>query len=306
MKVYQIVEAPETKKSSGASSSFNLGKKTSGGVIVPDNFDIKKAPLTVENGEIIHKAKDGTVTKSKKPSEVAKKTLSQKALSKLKQTSVGKVASVIGKVGLLKLSLGAQGAAIIAEAYFELLAFNKMWEDTYPSGHVLAKGSPYATKAYNAVRDPILYASFAQAATVMALEVSRIIKAGKVRRIVTALNAATTPLAAIPGAGWLAKALIFALTEGAIWAAGWAVNKYGRELFHYILNNEFEEMFNDIVSLGKPPKPAKEVDVNAVKDAIKKELKAQGTGDIPKPPSSDIKADLKSKGIDTDKITIPD
>ena len=299
MKVYQIVEGPE--------DGFKLGKKTASGLSVPDNFDMKKAPLTVENGKLNLKLPTGKVISDAKPSEVVKKSLGKKAVAKLKATSASKIAKIIGKSLLLKLSLGAQGAAILAEYYLEVDALDAMWESTYPKGHTLAKGSPYAQEAYDKILNPIRYATFAQAATVMALTVSRLIKAGKVRRIVTALHVATAPLMAIPVAGWLAKALIFALTEGAIWAAGWAVNRYGRELFHYVLNNEFDEMLDDAKSMVSTPEPAKEIDVNAVKAAIKKELQAQKDGTIPKPPKPGEAAKrLKDKGVKVDKIEIPD
>ena len=281
MKVYQIVEAPD--------SGFSLGKKTPGGLSVPDGFDLKKA-----------------LEKGAKPSELAKKSLSEKAFKTIKKTAGGKLVKLIAKSMLLKLALGAQGAAILLEYYIEVQALDAMWENTYPKGHTLAKGSQYAQEAYDKVLTPIRYASFAQAATVMALQVSKLIKLGRVRRIVTAINVATAPLVAVPGVGWLAKAVIFALTEGAIWAAGWAVNKYGRELFHYVLNNEYDEMLGDAKEFITTPEPAKEVDVNAVKAAIKKELQAQQDGTIPKPPKGAAAKRLKDKGVKVDKIEIPD
>ena len=299
MKVYQIVEGPE--------DGFKLGKKTASGLSVPDNFDMKKAPLTVENGKLNLKLPKGKVIANAKPSEIVKQSLGKKAFGTLKQTSAGKIARLIGKSLLLKLTLGAQGAAILAEYYLEVDALDTMWESTYPKGHTLAIGSPYAQEAYDKILNPIRYATFAQAATVMALTVSRLIKAGRVRRIVSALHVATAPLMAIPGVGWLAKALIFALTEGAIWAAGWAVNRYGRELFHYVLNNQFDEMLGDAKNMISTPEPAKEIDVNAVKAAIKKELQAQKDGTIPKPPKpGDAAKRLKDKGVKVDKIEIPD
>lgn len=314
MNVFDIIVESDFKVVK-ASNGFNIvgpngqvvGTEKIPGTARAKAAELNKSPLTVNNGKINLKLPNGKVVTDAKPSEVVKKSLGKKAIARIKATSAGRIARFIGKSLFLKLTLGAQGAAILTEYYLEVDALDTMWESTYPKGHTLAKGSPYAQEAYDKILNPIRYATFAQAATVMTLTVSRLIKAGRVRRIVSALHVATAPLMAVPGIGWFAKAVLFALTEGAIWAAGWAVNRYGRELFHYILNNEFDEMLGDAKDLISTPEPAKEIDVNAVKAAIKKELQAQKDGTIPKPPKpGDAAKRLKGKGVKVDKIEIPD
>ena len=304
MKIWQIVEAPD--------SGFSQNRTTRGGVIVPDNFDMKNAPLTYDEDGLKLKLEDGTELKNKSPSDLAEelknndspkaKTLSEKI--KNYKAKAQRFMSALTKVAIVKISIGAQGAAIMYKYFQDVAAFKEIWAATYPSGHTLALGSPYYQEAADATLKPLRYSAITAAAGIMALEVSRIIKTGKVRRIVTALHKLTAPLAVVPGAGMVLKLVIFALTEAAIWAAGWTMQRHGPTLFHYVLNNSIDDILEDMK--GTSEEPADPIDVEEVKNAIRRELQAQQSGDIPSPPDTDIRTDLRNRNIDLDQIEIPD
>lgn len=307
MKVYQIVEGPE--------DGFKLGKKTASGLSVPDNFDMKKAPLTFKGGELQYKLDDGTVLKSKSPSDLANQiadSKSPKAKFGKKVTSKAKVAGkkiavFFTKSVLLKLTLGAQGFMILKKMGEDKAAFKEMWQATYPAGHTLAIGSPYHEEAVKSIIKPIEYSAYAAAAVVCTASAYNIIRAGQAIKILRAINVGTTPLMATGPVGWIIKGVIFALTEGAIWAAGWTIQRYGPDLFHYWMMNTAEDMKDDLMSIGKSDPPPVEKDINALKDKIKKELQLQNNGTIPKPPKTgDAAKKLKDKGIDIDNIKMPD
>lgn len=304
MKIWQIVEAPD--------SGFSQNRTTRGGVIVPDNFDMKNAPLTYDQDGLKYKLEDGAELKNKSPSDLAKeleKTDSPKAKTlseKIKGWKAGarRWMTAFGKIGLIKISIGAQGAAIMYKYFQDVAAFKEIWAATYPSGHTLALGSPYYQEAADATLKPLRASAVTAAASIMAIEIARLIKAGKAARVARGINAASTPLLAVPKLGWAAKAIIFALTEGAIWAAGWTIQRYGPTLFHYILNNTIDDILEDLK--GTAEEPADPVDVEKVKNAIRRELQAQRDGDIPTPPGSDIRTNLRNRNIDLDQIEIPD
>ena len=245
MKVYQITEAPD--------SGFSAGKKSAGGLIVPDNFDMNKAPLKVEGAKITYNA--GGKTYSGTPSDVLnnlakddvvspgngkKKGVWPKTLQKSKSRAA-KVARFFGKLTWLKFVGGAQVLAIWYNYANQVAALDTMWESTYPTGHPLAKGSPYAQQAYDNVVDP-LRASAATAAAVIAVDVLySLARGGKTARVVKAINLASTPFMAVPGVGWIIKGLIFVATEGGLWALGWFIQKHGPDLFQAIFNNSLDE-----------------------------------------------------------------
>jgi hypothetical protein len=302
MKVWQITEAPD--------SGFTAGKKTPGGVMVPDNFDMKKAPLKVsKSGELQLRLKDGTVLKNKSPAQLVE------ALEKLdtpNKPKVGKWREKAGRylkgftrVGLIQLALVGQGLLILKRYTEDVGAFKELWAATYPVGHPLALGSTYYQVSADATLKPLQYSAFAAAGAVMAVELARLIKLGKITRIIRFINAATAPLVAVPIWGWVIKAIIFALTEGAIWAAGWTIQRYGPDLFHYLLSNTAEDVFDDLKGIVKNPPPAADSDKTKIKNAIKKELDAQQNGSVPKPPSTSL-APKNDDGIDYDSITLPD
>lgn len=269
--------------------------------------ELNNSPLTVKNGKLNYKLPDGTELSEKHPRNLAKQ-LDEKMPGKLGNWlgKAKRVAAVFAKVGIIKISLGAQGAAILYEYFEDVEAFKAIWAATYPRGHTLALGSPYYQEAADATLKPLQYSAFAAAATVMSLEVSRLIKAGKVRRIVSALHKASAVLVVGGPVAWAFKAIIFALTEGAIWAAGWTVQRYGPTVFHYILNSTLEDVLDDLKDMAIAPPPADPIDVEEIKNAIRQELESQRNGDIPTPPQSDIKTDLRNRNIDLDQIEIPD
>jgi hypothetical protein len=307
MKVYQIVEGPE--------SGFGLGKKTPGGLSVPDNFDMKKAPLTFKNGELRFKLDDGTVLKAKSPSDLAnqiaeskspKAKLGKKIASKAKAYGK-KIAMFFTKSLLLKLTLGAQGFMILRKMGEDKAAFKEMWQATYPAGHTLAIGSPYHEQAVKNIVKPIEYSAYAAAAVVCTASAYNMIRLGRAAKLARAVTIGTTPLMVGGPIGWIIKGVLFALTEGAIWAAGWTIQRYGPDLFHYWMMNSAEDMKDDLMSIGKSDPPPVEQDIEAVKAKIKKELQLQNNGTVPKPPKPGAAAKrLKDKGIDIDNIKMPD
>lgn len=326
MKVYQII----------AEADFNVVKGSGGFNIVGPNGNVvgtekipgqaraqaeklnaasKNAPLKATKQGLQLRLKDGTVLSNKSPSELLKELETKKvpgAKDILKKTKgwrarASRLYKILMRSTLLKLSLVGQGVAIMTTYFQDVEAFKSLWAATYPEGHTLALGSPFYQVAADQTLKPLQYSAIAAAATVMSLEMSRIIKAGKIRKITRALHIATLPLLGIPVIGWVAKAVMFAITEGAIWAAGWTIQKYGPDLFHYILNNQVDDVMEDLKGIVVTPPPPAKADQNEIKNKIKSELKKQQDGTIPKPPGAPKPRDPKNdgSGVDYDSIVLP-
>jgi len=149
-----------------------------------------------------------------------------------------------------------------------VLTLQEFWSEMYPAGHPLAQGSPYAEDAFDRVLLPMRIAAATAIGTVLVAELKRAKKARQLYKFIRAFRLMSNGLLLIPGVGWLLRILIFVLTEGAIFVAGWAIQEYGPQLFEKVITWELETLEDAIFGTNKASDRPEDIDSAPTKQEI--------------------------------------
>ena len=190
--------------------------------------------------------------------------------AKAKGTAITKrIGRIIVKAGVFKLIFAAQLAQVYAVFHryaSQRAALEEMWAEVYPEGHPYAKGSPYAKEMINKTLTPYLSSAYAALGALATEMLLRALRAGKAIRIARGITAAIPP--ASPWTA-VAKGLLFVVTEGAVFAATWFIQKYGPDFFTAMANDKLDEYITGRSSETVTPSPsAPSVDENEVADQV--------------------------------------
>lgn len=220
-------------------------------------------------------------------SDLAPKGTVGKALAKAK-SAAGKTVKFILSTKFFAFVGAAQLIPVVLTYHNQKAAMKAMWEAVYPKGHPFEVGSSYYEEVSNKTMQPYLSSMYTAMGAVAADVLVSIAKGGKAVRVLRMIYGATPP--ATP---WtlVLKGLLFAATEGALFALTWAIQKYGPDFFTAMANDKLTEYFNmqdgETVSVdapSAPEDPTKEV----VKKVADEKKKTSSSSDKPKTTFGDI------------------
>jgi len=212
------------------------------------------------------------IVKQLEQSDLAPKGTVNKVLAKAK-SAAGKTVKFLISTKIFAFVGAAQLVPIWITYHNQRVAMKAMWEAVYPKGHPFEVGSSYYDEVSNKTMQPYLNSAYTASGAVAVDVLVSIAKGGKAVRVLRMIYGATPPA---PPWGLVIKGLVFAATEGALFALTWAIQKYGPDFFTAMANDKLTEYFNmtdeetvTVDSPNGPEDPTKEI-VKKVADEKKK------------------------------------
>lgn len=183
----------------------------------------------------------------------------------------------------------AQLVPVVATYFQQREMMTEVWK-IYPEGHPFALGSPYAQEQIDRTMQPYLNAMYAAIAVIAVDVLVSMISGGKALRVLRTIYAGVPP--AGPW-GLILKGVMFALTEGALLAATWTIQRYGPDFFTAMANDKFDEWIglqNDETvstnSSSRTSEPDGEEAKQTILNKIRRELNNQEPEDNEEPSTS--------------------
>lgn len=181
----------------------------------------------------------------------------------------------------------AQLIPVVSTYHSQKEALTEIWK-IYPKGHPYALGSPRAQEMIDKTLQPYLHSMYTAMGAIAVDVLLSIVKGGKATRILQSMYGAMPP--ATPWTAVL-KVILFAATEGALFALTWAIQKYGPDFFTAMANEKLSEYFSSsddtLVSVEAPKAPSvnKTEVFNKIKSEKEKTQPKDTNGATPTEPS---------------------